>query len=87
MLRQRPQLETEETVEEERAADEEERRKTEALSEIEVTPPSPGELRLPPHAHHTEIPTLGAWASALALPPAGSEGGPGAQWSPHAVFR
>ncbi|EDL36271.1 meiotic recombination protein REC8 homolog isoform 1 [Mus musculus] len=36
MLRQRPQLETEETVEEERAADEEERRKTEALSEIEV---------------------------------------------------
>ncbi|XP_076787088.1 meiotic recombination protein REC8 homolog isoform X2 [Arvicanthis niloticus] len=36
MLRQRPQLETEETVEEERAADQEERRKTEALSEIEV---------------------------------------------------
>ncbi|XP_021059383.1 meiotic recombination protein REC8 homolog [Mus pahari] len=36
MLRQRPQLETEETVEEERAADKEERRKTEALSEIEV---------------------------------------------------
>lgn len=39
MLRQRPQLETEEVVEEERAADMEERRKTEALSEIEVTPP------------------------------------------------
>lgn len=39
MLRKRPQLETEETVEEERAADQEERRKTEALSEIEVTPP------------------------------------------------
>lgn len=36
MLRQRPQLETEETVEEERVADKEERRKTEALSEIEV---------------------------------------------------
>ncbi|XP_052047379.1 meiotic recombination protein REC8 homolog [Apodemus sylvaticus] len=36
MLRQRLQLETEETAEEERAADREERRKTEALSEIEV---------------------------------------------------
>ncbi|XP_031218227.1 meiotic recombination protein REC8 homolog [Mastomys coucha] len=36
MLRRRPQLETEETVEEERAADKEARRKTEALSEIEV---------------------------------------------------
>ncbi|GAB1298903.1 Meiotic recombination protein REC8 homolog [Apodemus speciosus] len=36
MLRRRPQLETEETVEEERVADKEERRKTEALSEIEV---------------------------------------------------
>lgn len=36
MLRRGPQLETEETVEEERAADKEARRKTEALSEIEV---------------------------------------------------
>lgn len=39
MLRQRLQMETEETAEEERAADREERRKTEALSEIEVPPP------------------------------------------------
>lgn len=39
MLRRRPQLETEEAVEEERVADKEERRKTEALSEIEVRPP------------------------------------------------
>ncbi|XP_028643220.1 meiotic recombination protein REC8 homolog isoform X1 [Grammomys surdaster] len=36
MLRKRPHLEPEETVEEERVADQEERRKTEALSEIEV---------------------------------------------------
>lgn len=74
-------------------------RLTEALSEIEVTastPPCPaslssGQLWAATLTHTSLLtrprPDPGAQVSVLALSPAGPEGGPGAQWSPHALFR
>lgn len=93
MLRQRPRREPEEAAEEREVAGKE-GRLTEALSEIEVTAstvPCKPQLWAALLTHTSLLtrprPDPGAQVSVLALSPAGPEGGPGAQWSPHALFR
>lgn len=78
---------------------EEERRKAETPSDIEVAAPSvlPGtpsalSFHRPPSAHMSQLAcltpapgvTLGALVLSLSSP--GPEGGPGAQWAPHGIF-